>query len=40
MLVEESTADQEPAAMPLDLAQIRREERLGGLLKHFYRDAA
>jgi putative transposase len=30
----------DPDAAPLDLSKIKCEQRLGGLLKHFYRDAA
>jgi putative transposase len=30
----------EPDVAPLDLSKIKCERRLGGLLKHFYRDAA
>jgi putative transposase len=32
--------DDEPASLPLDLPQIKCETRLGGLLRHYYRDAA
>ncbi len=34
------SADDESAAPPLDLAEIQCDERLGGLLKHYYRAAA
>ncbi len=36
----DSSADDESAALPLDLAEIQCDERLGGLLKHYYRSAA
>jgi putative transposase len=32
--------DDEPASLPLDLALIKCETRLGGLLRHYYRSAA
>ena len=32
--------DDEPDAVPLNLETIKCERRLGGLLKHYYRDAA
>jgi len=31
---------EEPAALPLDLSHIKCETRLGGLLRHYYHDAA
>ena len=33
-------SDDEAASIPLDLSQIKCETRLGGLLRHYYRDAA
>ncbi len=36
----DSSADDESAATPPDLAEIKCDERLGGLLKHYYRAAA
>ena len=32
--------EEESEAIPLDLAKIMCDRRLGGLLKHYYRDAA
>ena len=32
--------DDENDAVPLDPAKIKCEHRLGGILKHYYRDAA
>jgi putative transposase len=34
------TDDEEPEADPLQLTKVKCERRLGGLLKHYYRDAA
>jgi putative transposase len=32
--------DAKSVVMPLDLAKVKCERRLGGLLKHYHRDAA
>ena len=37
---DEKTLDGSPDSLPLDLSQIKCEERLGGLLRHYYREAA
>jgi putative transposase len=39
-LDEDVSADDESTVLPLDLADVKCDERLGGLLKHYYRDAA
>jgi hypothetical protein len=36
----EATGDADDVAEPLSLADIKCERHLGGLLKHFYRQAA
>ncbi len=38
--VEATAGDSNSQSLPLDLAQIKCEQRLGGLLKHYYRAAA
>ena len=36
----EQPTDDSPDTLPLSLSQIKCETRLGGLLRHYYRDAA
>ena len=36
----EDPPDDEPVTLPLSLSEIKCETRLGGLLRHYYRDAA
>ena len=36
----EAPPDEWPDVLPLDLSQINCEKRLGGLLRHYYREAA
>jgi hypothetical protein len=35
-----ATGNADASATPMSLAEIKRKSHLGGLLKHFYRDAA
>ena len=37
---DESSRVEKTATLPLDLSEIRCETRLGGLLRHYYREAA
>ena len=37
---DESTDEKVAITLPLDLAEIQCETRLGGLLRHYYREAA